>query len=238
MTLTHKIKIIGVFLSCCLWASAQKTIVISGQVYDKDSKLPLPRLMVINKRTGNGTFADSESKFSISAKQTDTILFSAVGFKLKKICLRDSLEGDHFYVMVPLEKLYYTLKEVSVFAPRTLNEIDKDISALDSVRSYNRNFHDISAVESPITYLYERFSKFARSKQKVAMWENEDLKRSILKDLFRIYIKHDIIGLNEEEFDAFIKYCNLSEAFIKNATQFELVMAIKGKYESFRYRWK
>ena len=238
MTTTAKITIICIFLSFSILGFSQKTIVISGQVYDKDSKLPLPRLMVINKRTGNGMFADSESKFSMSARQTDTILFSAVGFKLKKICLKDSTAADHFYVMVPLEKLYYTLKEVSVFAPRTLNEIDKDISALDSVRSFNRNFHDISAIESPITYLYERFSKFARSKQKVAMWENEDLKRSILKDLFRIYIKHDIIDLNEEEFDAFIRYCNLSESFIKNATQFELVMAIKGKYETFRYRWK
>lgn len=234
----HKINIIFLFLCSSVFCVAQKTIIISGQAYDKESKLPLPRLMVINKRTGNGTFADSESKFSISARQTDTILFSAVGFKLKKICLRDSLDGDRFYVMIPLEKLYYTLKEVSVFAPRTLNEIDKDISALDSIRSFNRNFHDINAAESPITYLYERFSKFARSRQKVAMWENEDLKRSILKDLFRIYIRHDIIALNEEEFDAFIRYCNLSESFIKNATQFELVMAIKGKYESFKYRWK
>jgi hypothetical protein len=207
-------------------------------VYDKDSKLPLPRLMVINKRTGNGTFADSESKFAIAALQTDTIIFSAVGFKMKKICLSDSIERNRFYIYVSLEKLYYKLKEVSVFAPRTLNEIDKDIANLDSIRAYNRNFHDINGLESPITYLYERFSKFARSKQKVAMWENEDLKRSILKDLFRIYIKHDIMDLSEDEFDAFIKYCNLSEGFIKNASQFELVMAIKGKYETFKTRWK
>lgn len=238
MSPLSKIKIVSVFLSLSIFSYSQKLITISGQVYDKDSKLPLPKLMVINKRTGNGMFADSESKFSIKALQSDTIVFSAVGFRMKKICLKDSTEGDRFYVMVPLEKLYYTLKEVSVFAPRTLNEIDNDISALDSVRSFNRNFHDINGLESPITYLYERFSKFARSKQKVAIWENEDLKRSILKDLFRIYIKHDIMDLNEEEFDAFIKYCNLSESFIKNASQFELVMAIKGKYETFRYRWK
>ena len=238
LTVINKIKIICLFSGLSLFCYSQKNIVISGQAYDKESKLPLPKLMVINKRTGNGMFADSESKFTIKAKQTDTILFSAIGFKMKKICLKDSSENELFYVMVPLEKLYYTLKEVNVFAPRTLNEIDKDIESLDSVRSYNRNFHDINALESPITYLYERFSKFARSKQTVAMWENEDLKRSILKDLFRIYIKHDIIDLNEEEFDAFIKYCNLSEGFIKNASQFELVMAIKGKYESFKYRWK
>jgi hypothetical protein len=239
LTIIRKIKITCLFVCFALWSYAQKaTVTISGQAYDRESKLPLPKLMIINKRTGVGVFADSESKFSISAKQTDTLIFSAIGFKMKKICLRDSTEKNNFYIVIPLERPYYTLKEVSVFAPRTLNEIDKDISGLDSVRSYNRNFHDINGLESPITYLYERFSKFARSKQKVAMWENEDLKRSILKDLFRIYIKHDIIDLNEEEFDAFINYCNLSESFIKNATQFELVMAIKGKYASFKYRWK
>lgn len=238
MNFFNKIKITAILSVACLYGYSQNVVTISGLAYDKESKLPLPRLMVINKRTGNGTFADSESKFSILAKQTDTIIFSAVGFKMKKICLSDSSEKSHFFIAVPLEKLYYALKEVSVFAPRTLNEIDKDIAKLDSIRAHNRNYKDINGLESPITYLYERFSKFARSKQKVAMWENEDLKRSILKDLFRIYIKHDIMDLSEEEFDAFIKYCNLSEPFIKSASQFELVMAIKGKYETFKYRWK
>ena len=73
----------------------------------------------------------------------------------------------------------------------------------------------------------------AEAKQKVAEWENEDLKKDILKDLFRLYIQHDIIDLTEEEFEIFIVYCNLSEEFIKEASQFELVMAIKGKYKAF-----
>jgi hypothetical protein len=131
----------------------------------------------------------------------------------------------------------FYLKEVSVFAPRTLKEIDKDIYNLDSTKAY-KSYTDINGIESPITYLYERFSKFGRSKQKVAEWENEDLKRNILRDLFRLYIKYDIIDLNEDEFDAFIRYCNLSEDFIKEASQLELVMAIKGKYETFKDRWK
>ena len=96
----------------------------------------------------------------------------------------------------------------------------------------------VDAISSPITALYERFSKIEQSKRKVAEWENEDLRRDILKELFRLYIKNDIIDLKDDEFDAFIKYLNLSDTFIQNATQFELVMAIKGKYENFKYRWK
>jgi len=231
-------KTVIVFILICFgsFTHAQTSVTINGQAYDKDSKLPLPKLMVINKRTNLGTFADAEGKFSITATQSDTIMLSAIGFKLKKICLKDSTARKQYYINVPLEKLYFTLQEVSVFADRNLNEIQMDIDKLGIKKTYTAN--GIGAIESPITYLYERFSKFAQSKQKVAEWENEDFKRDILKDLFRLYIKHDIIDLNEQEFDAFIQYLNLSDSFMQNSTQLELIMAIKGKYESFKYRWK
>lgn len=208
-------------------------ITISGRAFDKENALlPIPKLMIINKRTNNGSFADAEGKFSIAAMQSDTLLFSVIGYHTKKVCLKDSVIKKQYYIEVELQKLQYTLKEVSVFGTRSLNDIDKDIAKLDSTRR-SRYYKDINGLESPITYLYERFSKFGRSKQKVAEWENEDLKKDILKDLFRLYVKNDIIDLSEEEFDAFIAYCNLSEEFIKTASQFELVMAIKGKYEAF-----
>jgi hypothetical protein len=213
--------------------TAQNHVTISGRAYDQENiNLPLPKLMVINKRTNNGVFADAEGKFSINAFQSDTLIFSAIGFNTKKVCLRDSVIKKEYYIEVALQKLQYTLKEISVFGTRTLSDIDKDIAKLDSTRR-TRYFSEINGLESPITYLYERFSKFGKSKQKVAEWENEDLKREILKDLFRLYIKNEIIDLSEEEFDAFIMYCNLSEEFIKNASQFELVMAIKGKFHAF-----
>jgi len=230
-----KIILVFIFIGFFFFSNAQSSI-INGQAYDKESKLPLPRLMVINKRTNIGTFADSEGKFSISALQSDTIMLSALGFKLKKITLKDSVYKKQYYIIIPLEKLYFTLQEISVFASRTLNEIQMDIDKLGIKKSYS--VVGLDAIESPITYLYERFSKFGKSKQKVAEWENEDFKRDILKDLFRLYIKHEIIDLTEAEFDAFIKYLNLSDEFIQNASQLELTMAVKGKYENFKYRWR
>lgn len=231
-----KTLIVFSLICICLFTHAQTTVTINGQAYDKESKLPLPKLMIINKRTNNGSFADAEGKFSITAMQSDTIMLSAIGFKIKKICLKDSTARKRYTINIPLEKLYFTLKEVSVFAPRNLNEIQKDINKLGIKDTYTAQ--GLGAIGSPITFLYERFSKFAQSKRKVAEWENEDFKRDILKDLFRLYIKHDIINLSEEEFDAFIKYLNFSDQFMQNASQLELTMAIKGKYESFKNRWK
>lgn len=216
---------------------SQTAVVIAGKVYDKEnSKLPLTRLMIINKRTNNGSFASSDGKFSLTIFPSDTIIFSAIGFKVRNICFKDSLKNGVSNFEIALSKLHFELKEVNVFANRSLSEIQKDIDKLGVDRSYSTS--GINAFESPITALYERFSKFEKSKRKVADWENEDLKRDVLKDLFHLYVKYDVIDLKNEEFDAFIKYLNLNDEFIKNATQFELIMAIKGKYESFKYRWK
>ncbi len=228
----------SLFILCfCISSIAQTTVTINGTAFDKDDrKLPLPKLMIINKRNNVGTFADAEGKFSIVARQSDSILFSTTGFIIKKICLKDSLPKKQYNIEVPMQKLQYTLKEISVFATKDLNEIQKDINKLGVKKDYQAT--GASVIESPITALYERFSKYGKSKQKVAEWENEDLKRDVLKDLFRLYIKHDIIDLSSDEFDAFIKYLNFSDEFIQNASQFELTMAIKGKYESFKYRWK
>lgn len=219
-------------------AAESQKVTISGKAYNGEDKLlPLPKLMIINKNTNQGVFADVEGKFTIQAKQTDTLLFSALGFMIKKISLKDSIAKSSYYIEVPLFKLQYTLKEVTVFAPRSLDQIQKDIDRLGVKNTYKTQ-GTADALSSPITYLYERFSKIERSKRMVAELENEYLKKEILKDLFKVYIKYDIIDLSAEEFDEFIIYLNLNEEFIKNASQYELVMAIKGKYESFKYRWK
>jgi len=219
------------------FAFAQNAVKIAVKVFDKENtKLPLTRLMIINKRTSNGIFADAEGKCTLTIFPSDTIVFSAIGFKVRNICFKDSLNNGKVNFDIALSKLYYELREVSVFANRSLNEIQNDIDKLGVDKSYSTS--GANAFESPITALYERFSKFEKSKRKVAEWENEDLKRDVLKDLFHLYVKYDVIDLKDEEFDAFIKYLNLNDDFIKSATQFELVMAIKGKYESFKYRWK
>lgn len=236
-TIKHIYVIITVILLSFCTTYAQN-VSIAGKVYDKENPTALlSKLMIINKRTNMGIFANADGTFTINAVQSDTILFSALGYMQKKICLADSAPKKNFYLDIALSKLYFTLKEVSIFPVKSLNEIQKEIDKLGIKSSYMTT-GVADALSSPISYLYERFSKFERSKRQVAEWENEELKRDVLKELFRVYVKYDVIDLSDEEFDAFIRYLNLSDEFIQNATQFELVMAIKGKYENFKYSWR
>lgn len=214
----------------------QKFVRVNGFVVDTENNLPITSLMVINKRTNNGSFSDSDGKFSVIIEYKDTLVLSALGFKAQLFSLKDSVFKSEYNVQIQLSKLEYTLKEVVVFPIKSLNEIQRDIDKLGVKRTYA--FTPVDAFQSPISYLYDRFSKFSKSKRKVAELESEDLKREILKDMFRLYIKYDIIDLDDVQFDAFIRYLNFSDSFMKNATQLELILAIKGKYESFKYRWQ
>ena len=255
------------------WGQDNKTqsfIKIKGRVFDRQDLFSAFTLMVINEQSNTGVIGSPSGEFTIYAGRYDTLLISALGYQIKKICFKDSLPQNEYSVSVELQKKTYTyqisrvlpqvkknnlinsdasgfdskqkdslqlkdktiyLQPIPVYVQKKLTEIEKD---LDKLRVRQTDLYKASdLLSSPITALYEAFSKIERSKRKVAVLENEDYKKSLLKDLFRIYIKADIINLSGEEFDNFIWYCNFSQSFIKNASQFELVMAIKERYEVF-----
>ena len=189
-------------------------------------------MIVINQHTSEGLMAEPNGYFSINCLKTDTILVSASGFSVKKICFRDSSAKKEFTITVRLDSIHYSLAEVRVYPTKNLRQINEDRSTLGDIPNTDK-FKDINAFSSPIDYLYERFSRIEQSKRKVAELEDEERRRDVLKDLFHIYIRHDIINLSDADFDKFIDFCNFTDDFIKNASDYDLVMAIKYKYEQF-----
>lgn len=205
-------------------------------VYDSLNKLPLPPIIVINKRLGTGEYK-SVNRFTVTGLDSDTLLISVSGYTIKELSMEAIKSMDLEVVPVALQKMVITLQRVEIYPMRTLVEIQEDINRLDmDIPKYSVTGIDVAF--SPITYLYERFSKFGKSRSRVAQWKSEDVQRAILKDLFKLYIEYDIIQLDDKEFEEFVDYLNFSNEFIRKSSQLELVTAVKGKYESFKYRWK
>lgn len=114
--------------------------------------------MVVNVRTQQGIFTDADGTFDLQIKQTDTIVFRTFGYHLRKICLADSVAKSNYTFNVMLFTESYQLKEVTVFQTRPADSVLKDIQQL----GYNKNdfmIHGSQAFQSPITFLYEQFSK-------------------------------------------------------------------------------
>jgi hypothetical protein len=210
-----------------------KVIRITGTVYDPGNKGAIPNLMVVNKRTQQGYFGYNTGYFEIQAFKSDTLIIAATGFTTLKISFRDSADVESFEVRIPLRKLEINLKPVEIFTRRDLEEIQKDIESL----GYNDNDYQLEGVDafsSPITALYQAFSRRERNIRKVAEMRNDDRRRALLKELFRKYVDNDIIQLNNEDFDDFVDFCEVSDSFLKNSTQYDFIMYVKKKFEVFR----
>jgi hypothetical protein len=208
-------------------------ITVSGYAFDaKEPARRLDDLMIINLRTSQGSFGRSDGYFKVDLLRSDTILIASTGYEYKRIFFGDSVFKQQYYIDIPLLKLNVTLREVNVFSPRDLQSIYTDIQKL----GYNKKDFEISGVDalsSPITFLYQEFSSLERLKRRNAERINDDKRKDLLRQLLANYVAHDIINLDNFEFDDFINFCNVPESFMKSATQYDFCIYIKRKFEVY-----
>ena len=212
---------------------------VMGTVYDPENRGSIPNLMIVNKRTQQGFFGYNSGDFDLEAFKSDTLIIAATGFSTRQITFRDSLFREVYRVRIPLSKLAIQLKPVEIFTNRDLQQIQEDIEKLGYDKS-DYMLQGASAFESPITALYQSFSRRERHKREVAEMRNDDMRRSLLKELFRKYVDNDIIQLNNDEFDEFVDFCGVSDEFLKRSSQYEFIMYVKKRFEVFRMvqnRW-
>lgn len=229
--------LLAFFLFLCFACFSQedlsKNILLKGAVYDAAFYFPLPYSMIVNKTTSSGFFAGMQGEFTVSVLKTDTIIISARGYHTKKLCFKDSVEKAIYEVDIMMQKLSFELPEIEIKPERKIEEIEKEILQMKEFSKHDYVLSGINAVRSPITYFYQSYSRREKSRRKVAELEIEDAKRELIKELLRMYVKGNIIQLEEKEFDKFIDYCNVNIEFLKNSTQYEFIMFIKKKHEDY-----
>lgn len=221
-----------VLLVLALPVCAQQEITIAGHVSAPGERRTFYDLMVVNKRSRSGGFGNADGSFEVKALRTDTLLVASVGFRTAIITMADSLSKDTYHVHVRLVPLTYQLREVEILSQRTLQDIQKDIAKL-GYREEDYRISNVDALQSPITFLYQEFSRRERSKRMVAQMRNEDRKRALLKELLQQYVDYEIINLSNEAFDDFIDFCAVPDEVIKGLTQYDFLQYMKKKYELY-----
>lgn len=84
-----------------LWAAAQghledSLVEVSGVTLTSDSSLVIPNVNIMIQGKSRGTSSNDEGVFSIVVIKGDVLVFSAVGFKTKKVTIPADLTGHHF----------------------------------------------------------------------------------------------------------------------------------------------
>jgi hypothetical protein len=214
-------------------ASADTLRPLTGWIIDARGGR-IPSAMVVNRmRPGAGQFVDADGQFHILAAPGDTLAFGALGYFTRQIPVPKEDPGPDW--VIELHRLHVQLGAADVVAPRELREILRDIQSL-GYDEQDFRISRVNAVSSPITYLYEQFSRTERSRRTVAGWENDDRRRALLRELFVRYVAYDIIQLDEDQFDAFIRFCDPGDEQLTTWSQYEFIRYVKRRFMEFQSR--
>ncbi len=213
-------------------ASAAQEVTVRGQVQGGDGEKVFYDLMIVNRRLRTGTFGNVDGSFAVTAQRNDTLLIGAGGYVTRTVPLSEFADGELASLRVVLRPWEIELKPVAVLPERTLKEIQEDINKLGYKESDYRTT-GVNAFESPITFLYQEFSRRERSRRQVAELRNEDAKRELLRELLHKYVEYEIINLGNESFDDFIDFCAVPDEVIKGLSQYDFLIYVKKKYELY-----
>ena len=216
--------------------SYSQSVLISGRVIDfQYPQIALQQVMAINLETQQGVFGTDGNSFEITANKNDSIVVTATGYAPTKFCLKDSIFQTHYKVVVVLKRLSVNLDEITVRRKRELEQINNDIQKLGYKKSDYR-LTDIEAWQSPITSIYETFSKKERNKRKLAEMINRDNRNSLIKELLDLYQRSDLIELPREKYDEFITYLRLDDETLKLTSDYDLALYIRDRYIEYTNR--
>lgn len=212
------------------WSQCEQ-VLFKGKVQDTIRPQGFYNMMVVNRTSGKGVFGQPNGTFSVYVNDMDSITISVKGYKMIQYVIdADSNCQDTRYFYV--EGKPQEVAEVIVKPIKTLDQIREERESL-ALRE-TRMVTGMEVIQSPITALYQAFSKKERSKRTVAELQYLDSQREIVRQLLRTYVAYDVVDLSEEEFDEFIFFLNVSPDFLRTATEWELIEFIKGKYEHFK----
>lgn len=211
---------------------AQQQVTVHGQVQGGDGEKTFYDLMIVNRRLRTGTFGEVDGGFTVTALRNDTLLIGAGGYVTRTVPLSEYPDAELASLRVVLRPWEIELKPVAVLPERTLKQIQEDIDKLGYNESDYRT-SGVDAFQSPITFLYQEFSRRERSKRQVAQMRNEDAKRELLRELLHKYVEYEIINLGDESFDDFIDFCAVPDDVIKGLSQYDFLIYVKKKYELY-----
>lgn len=220
-----------VLLSHLAMSQSCDKVLFTGKVVDTMRPQNFYNLMIVNKTTGQGVFGSPNGSFSVYVSNGDSLSISVKDYPVVHLkVVADS--NCQFRQKIYIKGKPKEIKEVIIRPLKSLEQIKEEREAL-AMRE-TRMVTGIEVMQSPITALYQAFSKKEQNKVWIAEQTYKDDQRKVVQELLRTYVAYDIITLTEEEFDQFISFLNINDSFLKTATEMELITFIQDKFDHFR----
>ncbi|WP_205504161.1 carboxypeptidase-like regulatory domain-containing protein [Rufibacter psychrotolerans] len=192
--------VVGFLMQAQVWAQGTvHSIWVSGQVLREDNKKPIAGVSVFQKSTGEGLATNEHGAFRIRIASTDTLVFRALGFRQKEYVpsLRSVTE---LRVNILLQEESVQLKEVRV-SPLSPEKVDRVLRNMKPRPAPPKPRMNITVpriiippgpptppdlITSPLSFLWEQFSKEGRQRSRVAkLMEERERQKALERQIMR-----------------------------------------------------
>ncbi len=220
-------------------AKAQDSLVtIKGKV-THDVNTGFNDMLIVNMSKGKGVFGNLDGTFEIQTHKNDLIKISCRGYKTISITMRDSVLKPEYFVSLKLSLLEIIQEQAVIIRPApSVEELKKTQSEIGTYQYKPLVGTPLEMFFSPITALYQLFSKKEAEKQKYAMFMSQKQLEDYIAGVTRYLMKSGLIDLTEEELPRFIARCPINEDFAKQASLYEVSTVINACYKEYAKRYK
>jgi hypothetical protein len=214
---------------------------LKGFLFSIDNSQPIPLANILNKTTRERFISNREGFFKLNCTQSDSIIFTAIGYDSLLLVANDILPGNmDDSINLFMKPTSYQLDDVTILSGDKRRD-----SILRAAANYLAN--------DPLLNNYERALGPHAPKtqnQLTAMWNEyskggKDLKTfadfyyhtQMLKQVNLRYNKRIIkrsTGIEDQYLNEYIVFCNLNFHFILNASDYELILAMRKCADQFK----
>ncbi|MCS6933671.1 MAG: carboxypeptidase-like regulatory domain-containing protein [Chitinophagales bacterium] len=214
-------------------AISKDTVIIRGTVYDLYLNRPLAGVSVIHSAWGQTTVTDISGKFTIRALRTDTLFLFYPAYRTLRFSVADSAPQQTYNLVLGIEPLQTGIGQaVIIKAPKTLEQIERERRELGKTpEELERPV--IEPFTSPISALYDMFSRRAREREKLKQQIVEDDRRKIMRELLDYFNENQLIDLPESYYEDFIRFSEISIEFLKYSTDYEITRRVVEEYNRY-----
>ena len=184
---------------------------------------------IINKTQRMGTVSNAYGDFKITANVNDSITFSALGYEELSIIVTETMY-NYGYV-VKLKPAIYDLEEVTIrplIETPMISKWEVYIKPLPNQGGIN-----IPTGMSPVTALYNRFSKEGKQKRYYEKVTKGTADYMLIGEKFNGDLVAQVTGLKDDELIKFMSYCKFSDDFLLNYSPETIKRAIRVKYQEY-----
>jgi hypothetical protein len=215
---------------------SQQKFLVKGRIMSADSVNGASFAYVINANTHNGVIADLNGNFTIVAAASDSLVVKMLGYDNLRFAI-NSLKNENDSVKAfkrfYLRQTAYQLNTVYINTFK-LKPNERDYMK----RVINRpKVEGINVAESPLTALWQAFSKKGKEMQKLQeifenLLEREEIEKKVNTDILRQLLNDDSITM--EQFR--IACPEITDEFILYTEGYDLYSTITNSYKNWKKR--